>query len=656
MKKGIYLFLTVLIVACRKEKGNIISLLKSRRTIHLILILLIINIGELTAQKTKEVKKVVNENFEKESTPIQKSSTNLKNIKLEYDIPSNKAIEVAIIGAGVSGLYSAYRLTKDENTALPADQIQIFEMSNRIGGRLESVQLPGMTITGELGGMRYLTSQKIVTSLIQNVFKEELKHVDFPMGNDANLFGYFRKQRIKMNAWEIAQEKGEKLETHYYLNEKDLGYSPNQLFNKLIYDVLIADPWFEMHFGQYIEKISKYDYSFKITREQWNIIKPKLTYHFPGPYSGMKVNDIGFWNLIKDQVSQEGFNFLADAGGYYSNTINWNAAEALPYMIGDFSSSTVTYRTIEGGYDLIAYALADAYLKEKGANIWMGNRLVTFDKQTSGKYKYKLKFFHEKSKTIWTLETNKIILAIPRRSLELLDQNNFFFDKDTQEVFQKNIASVIKEPSLKILMGFEEPWWIEDFKTYDGHSITDLPIRQCYYFGVDQNDSHSLLLGSYNDMRSVTFWQGLTKSQTKGESNLKLFTPRATKRIKGDEFKSRLLENQATQVMVDEAMNQIRELHGRPEIPYPYVTWYKDWSQDPFGGGYHAWKSNYDIAKTMAYMRNPNPKESIYICGEAYSDQQGWVEGAFCVAERMLEDYFNLKRPNWIPSNYYLGW
>ena len=94
----------------------------------------------------------------------------------------------------------------------------------------------------------------------------------------------------------------------------------------------------------------------------WDDVKLNLTYTFTGsPYNGRKVNDIGFWNLIKDQVSQEGYNFLANAGGYYSNTINWNAAEAFPYMIGDFSANA-TYKTIEEGFDSIAYGLADAYL------------------------------------------------------------------------------------------------------------------------------------------------------------------------------------------------------------------------------------------------------------------------------------------------------
>lgn len=586
----------------------------------------------------------------------KKKQMNTKNLTLEQNEPTNKAIDVAIIGAGVSGLYSAYRLTNDEKSPMPAKDVQVFEMSDRIGGRLESVELPGMTITGELGGMRYMTSQEIVTSLIQNVFKDELKNIPFPMGDNKNLFGYFRKQHMRMNAWEVAQKKGEKLKTNYILNEGDIGFSADQLFNKLIYDVLAADPWFMENYPSGATKKSEYEYTFQLTREDWNIIKPTLTYHHPGPYQGMKVNDIGFWNLIKDQVSQEGYNFLSEAGGYYSNTINWNAAEAFPYMVGDFSNAGSEYRTIDGGYDKIAYALANGYLKNEGANIWMGNRLITFRKQTSGNYKYILEFFNQKTEKNWTLEANKIILAMPRRSLELLDQNNFFFDQDTRKVLQKNMASVIKEPSLKILMGFEYPWWKEDFGTQSGHSITDLPLRQCYYFGTDPDDSHSLFLGSYNDMQTVTFWQAIANSRREGGKQRKLFVPRATSKVFRSVFTEKVLSNQATQVMVDEVMNQIRELHDRKEIPLPYVTWFKDWTADPYGGGYHAWKANYDIEKTMKYMRHPIKEESIYICGEAYSDQQGWVEGAFCVAENMLECQFNLKRPSWIPSDYYLGW
>ncbi|MFC0182339.1 FAD-dependent oxidoreductase [Pseudarcicella hirudinis] len=109
--------------------------------------------------------------------------------------------------------------------------------------------------------------------------------------------------------------------------------------------------------------------------------------------------------------------------------------------------------------------------------------------------------------------------------------------------------------------------------------------------------------------------------------------------------------------MVDEAMKQIRELHGHPElIPEPYTSAYKDWSGNPYGGGYHAWKAKYDVWNVMPFMRKPSQNDNIYICGEAYSDQQGWVEGAFCVTEHIMQDYFGLLWPDWLNKEYYLGW
>ncbi|WP_139487991.1 flavin monoamine oxidase family protein [Brevibacillus dissolubilis] len=579
-------------------------------------------------------------------------STDVRDIRLNTGFQDGLEVEVAIIGAGVSGLYSAYRMmegTTSTGKSYPAGSVQIFDMSDRIAGRLESVTLPGMSISGELGGMRYMTSQQIVTTLIEDVFSDWLSHVDFPMGDDANHFGYFRKQRTRLNAWEEAQKNGETFITRYQLNEDDIGYSADQLFNKVVYDVLMADPWFVEKYQDKVGHPSPYEYEFQLTSEEWDDIKPNLTYCFEGPYNGMKVNDIGFWSLIKDRVSQEGYNFLADAGGYFSNTINWNAAEAFPYMVGDFSDASVAYRTIEGGYDQIAYALAKAYLQQPENTIWAQNQLITFSKTTNGNYRYELEFLNLQSKTTWKVYANHIILGMPRRSLELLEQRNFFFNCYENTELQDNMQSVIMEPSFKILMGFEYPWWKEDFGATAGHSITDLPMRQCYYFGVDPENSHSLFLSSYNDMRTIPFWEVLANAKEK-------FQPRPTE-LTSLTAVNALQDVQASKVMVAEVMEQLRELHGEDmKIPEPYVTWYKDWTLDPYGGGYHAWKAGYSVKDVMKYMRKPYENESVYICGEAYSDQQGWVEGAFCVAEHMLQDHFGLNWPTWLDKNYYLGW
>jgi len=109
-------------------------------------------------------------------------------------------------------------------------------------------------------------------------------------------------------------------------------------------------------------------------------------------------------------------------------------------------------------------------------------------------------------------------------------------------------------------------------------------------------------------------------------------------------------------LMVDEVMNEVRELHGLRSIPQPYFALYRNWTEDPFGGGYHGWGAGVNVGEVMRAMRKPYPDEDIHVVNEAWSDQQGWVEGAFCVAEHMLRDYFKAPVPNWFPKDYYLGW
>jgi hypothetical protein len=46
-------------------------------------------------------------------------------------------------------------------------------------------------------------------------------------------------------------------------------------------------------------------------------------------------------------------------------------------------------------------------------------------------------------------------------------------------------------------------------------------------------------------------------------------------------------------------------------------------------------------------MRQPNPGLDLFICGEAYAQRNGWVEGAINSAERTLER-LGLSRPGWI--------
>ena len=68
-----------------------------------------------------------------------------------------------IVGAGISGLYTAYRLCKKYPTA----KICILEATHYIGGRLHSIKYDGLIMDG--GGARFNTDQKRIVSLIKDL-------------------------------------------------------------------------------------------------------------------------------------------------------------------------------------------------------------------------------------------------------------------------------------------------------------------------------------------------------------------------------------------------------------------------------------------------------------------------------------------------------
>ena len=78
--------------------------------------------------------------------------------------------DVAIIGGGASGIYTAWRMllqgTKDSPQlkkwikARGKLKIAVFEASDRIGGRILSAKSPNLpNVVCEIGGMRYVSSQ-----------------------------------------------------------------------------------------------------------------------------------------------------------------------------------------------------------------------------------------------------------------------------------------------------------------------------------------------------------------------------------------------------------------------------------------------------------------------------------------------------------------
>jgi monoamine oxidase len=65
----------------------------------------------------------------------------------------------------------------------------------------------------------------------------------------------------------------------------------------------------------------------------------------------------------------------------------------------------------------------------------------------------------------------------------------------------------------------------------------------------------------------------------------------------------------------------------------------RDWGKDPYGAAVHVWKpraKSWKVAETFTAFSLDGHNHNVHICGDAYSDYQGFIEGALRSAGRVL--------------------
>ncbi len=72
---------------------------------------------------------------------------------------------------------------------------------------------------------------------------------------------------------------------------------------------------------------------------------------------------MGAQNVLEMQFGHEAYQFMSDQNGYYSNTFNCSYNEVVCTFLIDFVK--VVYRTLQGGYDMMNYNLANYLLNPK---------------------------------------------------------------------------------------------------------------------------------------------------------------------------------------------------------------------------------------------------------------------------------------------------
>jgi hypothetical protein len=588
-----------------------------------------------------------------------------------------------IVGAGAAGLYTAYRLLNG-GTLKAGDTVKLFEWSDRPGGRIytytfpPSVYPPGIAPNGlycEFGGMRFATDTN---------FPDPARIVEGHVLVQHSIIALNLQDKVvpfQASSDRLYCLRGRNMYENDITDLDRLPYNFNKEFARFISDNKVPTPYTADNLLGGIAGVFALGLgSANAQRAAWCRYYASGTVSFgdatPSFPAGTPVRDMGYWNLLYDQLGDEGFDYVADGTGYASNVMNWNSADAM--QANNDYGSTSQYMRLDGGYSLLFEALANKITtlatKYPGSGICYNQRLVSLEEsQTDNTTTCNFVRDTGRESTFSTEQADVLFLAMPRRALEMVAQGSPSAYMLNQPATKYCLESSLDQPAIKAVLVFDQAWWTSPGCAYPpklvapynapantpkgqwvgGATITDLPLRMVYYFannipgGPGTKGGPYVMLASYDDMNYSGFWREVELKEDYSTAPSLIRQP-----LTGP-----------TSVPVNSAfagllIKQLAEVHGIAieKVPTPTAVYYQDWGQDPFGGGYHGWATHYNICQVMDSIRAPYQKilnksaRQTYIIGSCYSFDQAWVEGAFCVAESVLQDFIGLP-----PLNPYIG-
>jgi len=408
------------------------------------------------------------------------------------------------------------------------------------------------------------------------------------------------------------------------------------------------------------------------TAAEWQVIKRC------GMIDTKRLYQMGFWDVLQQYLSVEGYHLAHDGGGYQSIFSMWNAAEAIVWFLADFS--TDEYKTIVGGMGKLTDKLFEKFWESAartGTRVSMADvrklnwtlEGIDVTRGIRGR-RFRLEFVENEllpepnPVTRRSVLADKVILALPQPALKILRIGGLEggnANGGSLSLFHSLLDAVTANPLFKLYLVYDRPWWVgvpggkdESFKVN-----TDQPLRQIYHFGPNRQEpvpdsgtkeaNYRLVMASYSDARYAEYWKKLhdrtskayyqaTLSDGMGKSERKLLLT--------------ILKNYGTsERVVRRAQEQLQRVYNNIEtLPEPVLALFKHWSDRPYYAGWHSWNMDTRPWVHAEMLVKPFAGLEIYTCGEAFSSEQGWIEGALKSAERVLER-LHLAEPKWLAGN-----
>lgn len=553
--------------------------------------------------------------------------------------------EIAIIGGGIAGLFCALILQQQGKS------FSLFETSARLGGRIRTLRLDkenkpltekdwggNLEFYAEFGPMRVeLERQLLLKALLQHL---EIKPL--PAGASTG------KEACLVDFPAYASPTSSH-DPKYELLPEEEGKTPLELLRMALLRIMVnvetdAGCEFEEKKNELIKRISvtaAVRQSVDKVFCEW-MKKDLKDQHYWEIQTKGRIEDVplyamGFWNLLSDYLSHNAITKLRDLGTFYHLLPeNPNAAEWLVWWLIGFSISE-KLQGIFGGMECIVDKLT-ARLKSDPNNPFDchdNSWVKRIEKTKSGELKLNFdKKKRPKDSEVANRTYKHVILALPKKALQQVYSQSL--EAFAQEKEMKGLLdSAFGFPMVKMFVVVKERWWEEEHRA--NRFATRVPTRELHYWKGRTQGSKQGLIMAYTDRPASAFWSNYVPSGAQIDVN----------RTGDRKFEL----DPSLQARLKKKVVQYINENNLPDITDDDIVWYgiRDWGREPYGGANHAWRPERKYWVVMRRLADiPLRAETagnsgLHICGEAYSDYHGFMEGSLRSAVYVLHRILDRK-------------
>jgi monoamine oxidase len=540
-------------------------------------------------------------------------------------------LSIAVVGSGIAGLYCADQLARRGH------RVTILEQLPRVGGRIETLTLDGLDC--ECGPMRFELAIQPMLKQLAGELGIEFSPFAPPKGEPIHTTKYTLEDD------EMSSEQRREVKT----GGPDLNFSQHttslDLLRLGIYRILHcpdarpqhdADaspvdkartgsvPW---SFEEVIERrppgggpneIERY--ADALEDDDYDRIRTTVM------LGGRRLYTMGLWNALDYVLSAGAVAKIRDVGTFYHLIPeNPSASEWSIFWLRLFRTDKALSTILgNGGVSQIVTRLEQRLRAMPGRNVDIATGATVLEVAAAareGQVRVSVDF--QDRAGVLELDFDHVILALPRHPLSKLTRH---LPADVR----RDIDGVNGFPLLKVFAILKAPWWGGRGTGLPGaqHGAHLVPTREVHY---KERDGAGLVL-LYTDRPANAYWSPYIQTPHEG---VQVNAPPALKRELAAQLLALKQEREAGpqesyKTQIDEMEASIAAFAIR------------DWSKPPFGAASHAWLPGVNVPeaidrlKAFSLVGQPG-RNNLHICGEAYSDYQGFIEGSLRSALRTIE-------------------